>query len=58
MEPIMFLILSISVIGIVVFLGLSQYKIENNVPGHFNEGNQDFDSFMTKVKGNYSKIRC
>ncbi len=57
MEPIMFLILSISVIGIAVFLGLSQFKIENNVSSHFNEGNHNFDSFMTKVKGNSSKIR-
>lgn len=57
MESIMFLILSISIIGITVLLGLSQFKIENNVSGHLSGGNHNFDSFMTKVKGNSLKIR-
>jgi hypothetical protein len=57
MEPIMFLLLSISIIGIIVFLGLSQFKIENNVSSHFNGGTHDFNSFMTKVKGNSLKVR-
>ena len=57
MEPFMFLILSISVIGIFVLLALSQFKVENNVSGHIHEGNHNFDSFMTKIKGNSSKIR-
>jgi uncharacterized membrane protein YkgB len=56
MEPIMFLLLlSISVIGIFVILGLSHFKFENNV-GHTNVGNHNFNSFMTKVKNNSLKI--
>ncbi|MEY4538388.1 MAG: hypothetical protein RLZZ306_145 [Bacteroidota bacterium] len=57
MEPIMFLILTISIMGIMVFLGLSQFKIENNVSTHFDGGNHDFNSFMTKIKGNSLKVR-
>ena len=57
MELFTFLILSISIAGIVVLLGLSQFKIENNVSNHFNEESQNFNSFMTKIKGNSLKIR-
>jgi hypothetical protein len=56
MEPIMFLLFSISVIGIFVILGLSHFKFENNV-GHTNGGNHNFNSFMTKVKNNSLKIK-
>ena len=57
MEPLIFLILLISIVGIVIFLGLSQFKIENNVSDHPNEESQNFNSFMTKIKGNLLKIR-
>jgi len=57
MEPIMFLILSISIIGIFIIFGLSHVKIENNVSSHFNERGHDLNSFMTKIKGNSSKVR-
>ena len=57
MESLIFLILLISIVGIVIFLGLSQFKIENNVPDHSNEESQNFNSFMTKIKGNLLKIR-
>ena len=57
MEPLIFLILLISIVGIVIFLGLSQFKIENNVPDYSNEESQNFNSFMTKIKGNLLKIR-
>ena len=53
----MFLLLSISITGIIVFLGLSQFRVENNVSSHFNGGTHDFNSFMTKIKGNSSKVR-
>ena len=53
----MFLILSISVIGIFVLLALSQFKVENNVSGHIHEGNHNFDSFLMKVKSNSVKIK-
>jgi hypothetical protein len=56
MEPIMFLLFSISVIGIFVIFGLSHFKFENNV-GHTNGGNHNFNSFMTKVKNNSLKIK-
>lgn len=57
MEPIMFLILSISLIGIFIIFGLSQVKIENNFSNHLNGTNHDLRSFMTKIKGNSSKLR-
>lgn len=57
MESFIFLILSISIVGIVILLGLTQFKIENNLSSHFNEGSQNFNSFMIKIKGNSSKIR-
>jgi hypothetical protein len=57
MEPIMFLLLSISIIGIFVILGLSHFKIENNVVSHINGGNHNFNSFITKVKNNSVKIK-
>ena len=57
MEPIMYLILLISIIGIFTIFGLSHFKIENNVSSHFNETGHDLYSFMMKVKGNCSKIR-
>jgi hypothetical protein len=56
MEPIMFLLLSISVIGIFIIFGLSHFKIENNI-GHINGGNHNFNSFMVKVKNNSLKIK-
>jgi hypothetical protein len=56
MEPIMFLLLSISVIGIFTIFGLSHFKIENNI-GHINGGNHNFNSFMIKVKNNSLKIK-
>ena len=57
MEPLIFLILLISIVGIVIFLGLSQFKIENNVSDHSNEESQNFNSFMTKIKQNLLKVR-
>lgn len=57
MEPIMFLILSISLIGIFIIFGLSHVKIENNFSNHLNGTNHDLNSFMTKIKGNSSKLR-
>lgn len=57
MEPIMLLILSISFIGIVAIFGISHFKIENNVTSHFNEKNYNINLFMTKIKGNSSKMR-
>ena len=53
----MFLILSLSLIGIIVILVLSQFKIENNVSGHFDGNNHDFNAFMSKIKGSSSRIR-
>ena len=53
----MFFILSVSIIGIVVLLGLSQFKVEHHVTNHFNNSNQDFNSFLTKIRGNFSKVR-
>lgn len=57
MEPIMFFILSVSIIGIIILLGLSQFKIEHHVTNHFSSTNQNFDSFLTKIRGNFSKVR-
>lgn len=57
MEPIMLLILSISLIGIFVLIGLSQFKIEHNASNHFNGSNPDFNLFMTRIKGNSLKIK-
>jgi hypothetical protein len=57
MELIMFLLLSISIIGIFVIFGLSHFKIENNVVSHISGGNQNFNSFITKVKNNSIKIK-
>lgn len=57
MDSIMFLILSLSLIGIIVILVLSQFKIENNVSGHFDGNNHDFNAFMSKIKGSSSRIR-
>ena len=53
----MFFILSVSITGIVVLLGLSQFKIEHHVTNHFSSTNQDFDSFLTRIRGNFSKVR-
>ena len=57
MEPFIFSILLISIVGIFVLLGLSQFKIENNVSDHSNEESQNFNSFMTKIKQNLLKVR-
>jgi hypothetical protein len=58
MEPIMFLILSISIIGIFIIFELSHVKIENNVSSQlFGERGHDLNSFMTKIKDNSSKVR-
>ncbi len=57
MEPIMFFLLSVSIIGIVIFLGLSQFKVEHHVTNHFNRSNQNFESFLTKIRVNLSKVR-
>jgi hypothetical protein len=57
MEPIMFLLLSISLLGIFLMFGIFHFKIENNIVNHTNEGSHNFDSFMNKVKSNSSKIR-
>lgn len=57
MDSIMLLILSLSLIGIVVILGLSQFKIENNVSGHFDGANHNFDAFVSKIKSSSSRIR-
>lgn len=57
MEPFILLILLFSIVGIIVLLGLSQFKIENNASDHPNEESQNFNSFMTKIKGNLLKIR-
>ena len=57
MEPIILLILSISVIGIFILFAFSQFKIENNLSGHVHGGNHNFNAFLTKIKGNLSKIR-
>ena len=57
MEPIMFFILSISIIGIVIFLGLSQFKVEHHVTNNLNSSSQNFESFLTKIRGNSLKIR-
>lgn len=57
MEPIMLLLLSISILGIFVIFGISHFNIENNVVNHINGGNQNFNSFMAKVKNNSVKIR-
>jgi hypothetical protein len=57
MEPIMLLILSISLAGIVVLIGLSQFKIEHNTTNNFSGSNPDFSSFMIKIKGNSLKIK-
>ena len=57
MEPIMFLLLSISFIGIFIIFGLSHVKIENNVSSHFDKRGHDLHSFMAKIKDNSSKVR-
>ena len=57
MEPIMFLLLSISLIGISIIFGLSHFKIENNISNSINGGNHGFDLFMTKIKSNSLKIK-
>ena len=57
MEPIMFLLLSISLIGIFIIFGLSHFKIENNIVNNINGGNHNFDSFLMKVKSNSVKIK-
>ena len=57
MEPIIFLLLSTSLIGIFLILGLSHFKIENNLSSHSNERNHSFDSFISKVKNNSLKIK-
>ena len=57
MEPFMLLILLISITGIFMIFGFSYIKVENNVLNQFHAGNQDFDSFLTKIKGNLSKVR-
>jgi hypothetical protein len=57
MEAIVLLILSISIIGIFIIFGFSHVKIENNVSSQFNERGHDLNSFMTKIKGNSSKLR-
>ena len=57
MEPIMFFILSIPLIGIFIIFGLSHAKVENSVSSHFNHNHQDFGSFLAKIKGNSLKIK-
>ncbi len=57
MEPIMFLILSIFLIGIGIIFGISHFKVENDIISHLNERGHDINSFMTKIKGNSSRIR-
>jgi hypothetical protein len=57
MAPIMFLILSISLIGICIIFALSHIKIEKYFSKHLNGTNNDLNSFMTKIKGNSSKLR-
>ncbi len=57
MEPIMFLLISIPLMGIFVIFGLSHFKIENSTISNFNGGNHNFDSFMNKVKRNSMKIK-
>lgn len=57
MEPFMLLIVLISVTGIFMIFGLSYVKVENDVLNQFHAGSQDFNSFMTKIKGNLSKVK-
>lgn len=57
MEPIMFLILSISLIGIGMIFGISHFKMEDNIISLLNKRGHDINSFMTKIKGNSSRVR-
>ena len=57
MEPTVFLLLSVSIIGIIILLGLSQFKIEHSTTNSFNDGNNDFNQFIKKIKSNSSKIK-
>lgn len=57
MEPIMILLLSISLIGILIIFGISHIKIENNASSSFDNKSNHFDFFMTRVKSNSSKVR-
>ena len=57
MEPIILLLLSISLVGIFLILGFSHFNIENNLAGHSNERNHSFDAFISKVKINSIKVR-
>ena len=57
MEPVILLLLLISLVGIFLIFGFSHFKIENNLAGHTNERNHSFDSFMSKIKSNSLKIK-
>lgn len=57
MEPMLLLILSTSIIGIVVLIGLSQFKVEHHVTRHFNSESNNFSMFLTKIRGYSSKVR-
>lgn len=56
MEQLIFFILSVSIIGIVFIFGLSFFKLESDVSNSYVQTNKDFNSFLTKIKINSSKI--
>ena len=56
MEQLVFFILSVSIIGIIFIFGLSFFKLESNVSNSYVRTNKDFNSFLTKIKTNSSKI--
>lgn len=53
----MLLILFISVVGIFAIFVISHVKIENNISSQYHARIQDFNSFMTRIKGNSSKLK-
>ncbi len=59
MEQFVFLLLSVSILGITVIFGLSFSKVESSIStSSYGGTNKDFNSFLMKIKSNSSKVRC
>lgn len=56
MGQLVFFILLVSIIGVIFIFGLSFFKVESNVSTSHVRKNKDFNSFLTKIKSNSSKI--
>lgn len=56
MEEFIFFVVSVSIIGIVFTFGFSFFKVHSNTSNTHGIANKNFNSFLTKIKNNSSKI--